>query len=181
MNNFYDFTGGTSGNWLITSMHTIAGPSLASVPFLKISQGNLTSAGEGSWTLKGFTSNVRYVEKSEKEKLNAIQPGLGRPEAEYAALIPIKKNNSWWELAQDERRKIFEHDSRHTEIGLKYLPQIARRLHHCRDIGQPFDFLTWFEFAEPDMEYFDELLYKLRETTEWQFVEREIEIRLVKA
>jgi hypothetical protein len=26
---------------------------------------------------------------------------------------------------------------------------VARRLHHCRDLGEsePFDFLTWFEYS----------------------------------
>ena len=73
----------------------------------------------------------------------------GRPTADRAALIPLRKNAAWWALTQDERRHIFEAQSHHTQIGLDYLPAIARRLHHCRDLGepQPFDFLTWFEFA----------------------------------
>ena len=36
---------------------------------------------------------------------------------------------------------------RHIATGLEYLPAVARRLHHGRDLGEPFDFLTWFEFA----------------------------------
>jgi len=46
-------------------------------------------------------------------------------------------------LTQDERRAVFEEQSHHTAIGLKYLPATARRLHHCRDLGteEPFDFL----------------------------------------
>ena len=180
MNTFYDFTGGPSGQWKVISMQTIVGPSIEKASYLSILPGDLRSFQDGIWSLKGFTSNVRYVEKHEKEKLNVIQPELGRPEAIYAALIPIKKNEAWWALAQDERRKIFERDSHHTQIGLKYLPQIARRLHHCRDIGQPFDFLTWFEFTENDNALFNNLVSELRETEEWKFVEREIDIRLVK-
>ena len=78
----------------------------------------------------------------------------------------------------EDRRAIFEETSRHTAIGLEYLPAIARRLHHCRDIGEPFDFLTWFEFAPQHAAAFDELVARLRATPEWDFVEREVDIRL---
>ena len=66
---------------------------------------------------------------------------------------------------------------------MKYLPAIARRLHHCRDIGgnEPFDFITWFEFAPADTAAFDELVAALRASPEWQYVDREIDIRLVQA
>ena len=72
----------------------------------------------------------------------------------------------------------FEETSHHTAIGLDYLPAIARRLHHSRDIGEPFDFLTWFEFAPQRKPEFDELLTRLRAAKEWSYVEREVEIRL---
>ena len=110
----------------------------------------------------------------------AVQESLGRPAASHAALIPIRKSAAWWQLTQDERRAIFEQSSRHTAIGLRYLPAVARRLHHCRDLGEdePFDFLTWFEFAPADAAHFDELLAALRATPEWDFVEREVEVRL---
>jgi hypothetical protein len=56
-----------------------------------------------------------------------------------------------WALAQDERTAILAR-SRHIPIGLEALPNVARRLHHCRDLGlepggaaPPFDFLTWCE------------------------------------
>lgn len=69
----------------------------------------------------------------------------------------------------------------HTQIGLAYLPAVARKLHHCRDLGEPFDFLTWFEFAPQHGKAFDELLARLRDTLEWSYVEREVEIRLLRA
>lgn len=137
--------------------------------------------GPGSrWTLQGITSNERYVERTEREQLVALQEGLGRPAATRAALIPIRKSAGWWQLTQDERRAIFEQRSRHTAIGLRYLPAVARRLHHCRDLGEdePFDFLTWFEFAPEHAAPFEELLASLRATPEWEFVEREVEVRL---
>src|SRR5262245_1832065 len=88
---------------------------------------------------------------------------------------------SWWALAQDERRAIFEDRSRHISVGLEYLPAVARRLHHCRDLGEPFDFLTWFEYAPEDAGAFEELVRRLRQTEEWRYVDREIDIRLTRA
>ena len=101
------------------------------------------------WYLRGITSNERYVTRDEKGELVAKQQGLGRPEATCAALIPLRKSAEWWALTQDERRRIFEDQSTHIQTGMKYLPAVARRLHHCRDLGsnEPFDFVTWFEFA----------------------------------
>ncbi len=179
-NNFFDFIGGTSGQWKIIQTKTIAGEPIETASCLNILPSSQASTNSGLWTLKGFTSNVRYAEKDEKEKLLAIQADLGRQNAVNAALIPIRKNEAWWTLAQDERREIFESKSHHTEVGLKYLPAIARKLYHCRDIGQPFDFLTWFEYAPEHTEIFEELVLSLRRTEEWKYVEREIDIRLVR-
>lgn len=133
--------------------------------------------------MRGITSNERYVERAERQQLVAVQEGLGRPAASHAALIPIRKSAAWWQLTQDERRAIFEQRSRHTAIGLRYLPAVARRLHHCRDLGEdePFDFLTWFEFAPEHAAPFEDLLAALRATPEWEFVEREVEVRLERA
>ena len=55
---------------------------------------------------------------------------------------------------------------------------MARRLHHCRDLGQPFDFLTWFEYAPSSVAAFEALVARLRATEEWSCAEREIDIRL---
>jgi len=109
-----------------------------------------------------------------------VQPVLGRSESTRAALIPVRKSAAWWDLAQDERRQIFEERSRHVSLGLRYLPAIARRLYHCRDMGEPFDFLTWFEYAEDDAKRFEELVAELRRSPEWEFVEREVDVRLAR-
>jgi hypothetical protein len=55
---------------------------------------------------------------------------------------------------------------------------VARRLLHGRDLGEPFDFLTWFEFAPEHTQAFDESLLRMRTSQEWQYVEREVEVRL---
>jgi hypothetical protein len=51
-------------------------------------------------------------------------------------------------------------------------------LPHCRDLGEPFDFLTWFEFAPDHTKAFDELLLRMRISKECEYVEREVEVRL---
>jgi chlorite dismutase len=179
--NTFDFIGGDIGEWKVIHMNPVRGLSLEAVKYIDILPNLTNNINKGVWTLTGFTSNVRYAEKDEREQLIAVQADLGRPLATCAALIPIRKTESWWTMAQDERRKIFEAKSHHTETGLKYLPAIARRLYHCRDIGQPFDFLTWFEYTPDDSDKFEELVKSLRETEEWKYVDREIDIRLVKA
>jgi chlorite dismutase len=179
--NFFDFIGGDKGIWEVVSMDTLCGQSLDNVSNIDILQSSATEENYGVWALKGFTSNIRYAEKLEREQLNSVQSELGRPTATCAALIPIRKTEAWWIMAQDERRKIFETKSHHTQTGLKYLPAIARKLYHCRDIGQPFDFLTWFEYAPEASNAFEDLVISLRQTEEWLYVDREIDIRLIKA
>lgn len=122
----------------------------------------------------------RYVTRLERERLVSLQAGLGRASARHGALIPIRKNPAWWALTQEERRAIFEDRSQHIAVGLRALPQVARRLHHCRDLAEPqgFDFLTWFDFDPRDAGIFDEMLGALRRTEEWSYVDREVEIRV---
>jgi hypothetical protein len=45
---------------------------------------------------------------------------------------------------------------------------------------EPFDFLTWFEYAPEHAEAFEELVTYLRESEEWRYVEREVDIRVVR-
>jgi len=179
MKNCVTFVGHPNGEWHVTSISSVRGETLPHVDAIRVVQGGADSAaGDAGWALTGLVSNVRYATRGELRALAAVQPLLGREEATCAALIPIRKSAQWWELAQDERRALLEDTSRHVAIGLEYLPRIARRLLHSRDLGEPFDFLTWFEFAPEHEPAFDELVAKLRATAEWQFVEREVDIRM---
>jgi len=176
---YVSFAAGETGAWAIERITAICGEGLAPAAALQRSEASeLVAPSPAAWTLHGVRSNERYLERSEKERLVAVQQGLGRADSRLAALIPIRKTDAWWDLAQDERRAIFEARSRHIAVGAEYLPAIARRLYHCRDLGGPFDFLTWFEFSESDANAFDDLLGRLRATEEWTFVAREVEIRL---
>lgn len=168
------------GQFRIVDTRAIVGAGLPAAGWLRVAQGSDIAQPDGAFRLQGIVSNERYVTRPERNELVATQRLIGRPEATVGALIPIKKSAAWWSLTQDERRAVFEERSHHTALGLTALPHVARRLHHCRDLPEPadFDFLTWFDFAPEHTSLFDELLVRLRETEEWRYVEREVEIRV---
>jgi hypothetical protein len=176
------FVGGSQGVWRVEKVLAVRGESLPAVERLEVQAGtaapSVAPAPASGWALRGVAGHARYVERAEKVQLDAVSPPLGRAEATRAALIPIRKSPEWWLLPQDERRSIFEVRSRHIADSLPYLPRIARRLYHSRDLGEPFDFLTWFEFAPEHEPAFDELVGLLRGREEWAFVEREVDVRL---
>lgn len=176
------FVGGTEGPWRVERVDAVIGPALKRVERVQVvSDPSATGSFDGStWVLRGAASYERYVRRPEQDALAARSPQLGRPEATRAALIPISKSPAWWALPQDERREIFEERSHHIAIGLVHLPAIARRLHHGRDLGEPFDFITWFEYAPADAEVFENLLTRLRRIEHWSYVTREVDIRLVR-
>jgi chlorite dismutase len=173
------FVAGRSGIWRIDRVCPVSGEGLPVADRLAVLEGSeALGPTEGSWILRGVTSNTRYANRLEVDALVASQEALLRPQATRAALIPIRKTETWWDLAQDERRAIFEEQSRHISIGLNYLPAIARRLHHSHELGEPFDFITWFEYAPEHAESFEEMVQQLRSTPEWRYIEREVDIRL---
>jgi chlorite dismutase len=174
------FAGDTSGPWRVQRICSVIDESLPIAELLDVLEGDRTRHhAEADWMLRGVTSNEPYVNGAERAALTARQAGLSRPEAAYAALIPLRKSETWWDFTQEARREIFEERSRHIATSLPYLPAVARRLHHGRDLGEPFDFLTWFTYAPAHTEAFEERVGKLCETEEWTYVEREDDARLV--
>ncbi len=173
------FVAGSLGAWTLERVVPVVGASLAIAPRLAVVEGEATTPdGERTWSLRGITGHARYVERREKTRLDPVSPPLGRDEATCAVLIPIRKSPQWWALTQDERREIFESRSHHIADSMPYLPRIARRLYQARELSQPFDFLTWFEFAPEHTQAFRDLLAMLRSREEWTFVEREVEVWL---
>jgi len=179
----FSFIGGDTGPWRVAKMEVLVGEPLPAARKIEIVPGSDTPADpQAAWVLRGITSNERYVVREERSQIVAKLLGLGRPEATCAALIAIRKNEAWWALTQEERLSIFKEQSHHTKIGLQYFPELARRLHHCRDLSEhePFDFITWFEYEPAQEAAFNKLVAELRSTEEWKYVEREIDIRLVR-
>lgn len=180
----FSFIASDTGTWQVTSAQCVVGEPLPAATAISVVAGDMQAVQEvqarAIWQLHGITSNERYVQRTEKTELVAKQEGLGRAASTCAAIIPIRKNAAWWAMTQDERREVLEAQSHHIAIGMRYLPAIARRLHHCRDLAPnaPFDFITWFEFAPQEVNLFDDLVSALRATPEWTFVDRESDIRL---
>ena len=174
------FVGGERGRWAVERVDAVVGPCLPAASHVDVLEGPVALPLEMTWMLRGVVSHERYVTRAEHDALAAIQEPLGRPAATRAALIPIRKSERWWSLPQDERRRIFEERSHHIALGLGHLPAVARRLHHARDLGEPFDFLTWFEFSSSAARGFDDLVTCLRATEEWTYVEREVDLRLAR-
>ena len=180
----FSFVGGAAGGWAVTQVKAVIGEPLTAVDRLDILNASVSVVpSTAKWVLRGVTSNERYATRVEKDRLVAKQVAIGRPAATHAAVIPIRKSATWWALTQDERRAVFEDQSRHVATGLKYLPAVARRLHHCRDLGdaEPFDFITLFDYAKEDAKAFEDMVAELRSTEEWKYVDREVDIRLVRA
>jgi len=177
----FNYVGGGSGSWRITQIGIHSGLPLKPATHLDISNGRLDQAPVGAaWMFHGIVSNTRYVTSENRDSQDSRPPSFYGSEATCAALIPIRKSAAWWNLARNERREIVESRTRHVATGLKFLPWIARRLQYSRNPGEPFDFVTWFEYSPRDARIFDDLAGALRSSEEWRYVEREIDIRLVR-
>ena len=177
------FVGGKTGSMLVASHATISGQPIARVDAVDMIAGIPTDLPpDAIWAVHGVASNDRYTTRAEKTELTSRQAPIGRPEATSAALILLRKRDEWWALTQDERRAILENNSHHIAIGMRYLPAVARRLLHCRDLDDqaPFDFIGYLDFAPESEAAFDEMLSQLRASREWSFMDREIDIRLVR-
>lgn len=134
------FYGGSAGDWLVEHQTSLSGEPLAPVEWVLIQGDAATPAPppQARWHLRGVASYERYVHRSEQNTLRASSPALARAEASCAALIPIRKSAAWWDLPQDERRAIFETQSAHIALGVRYLPAVARRLYQSRDLGEDY-------------------------------------------
>ena len=171
MSNTFSFVGGSSGQWRVLKIISVRGAGLDHVERIDIVNSDLSAVPLGSkWLLRGFTSNLRYITKREKDQLAAVQPPLDRREAMLAALIATKKNAAWWGLAQGERRRVCEEVSCHMAAGLQ----------DFLALDGPFDALTWFEYAPQHAAAFERLVAQLRLSAKWHYVEREVDIRLIR-
>ena len=138
---------------------------------------------------RGVAQHLHYTGKEEKEKLAAeSRVEVPASESTAAVIIPIRKSAGWWGLTQDQRQAFFHKTKTsegHTNIGRPFAASIYRKLYHSRYTGAPlpYDFVTYFEFPSSHAEEFDQLLGALRDikkNPEWESVELEFEIRMVK-
>ena len=176
---FFQYVGGSSGAWRVTEMTTHSGVPLKPVTHIEIVHGRANHpSNRASWVLRGLARNTRFFTREERASTDSRRFAANPSASTCAALIPIRKSAEWWSLEAEDRQEIIEARTLHIRQGLRFLPAIARRLLHGRDLGEPFDVVTWFEYAPRDARIFDELVAALRSSMEWQYVEREIDIRL---
>lgn len=172
------FVAGSEGLWRIDGILAPKGETLPRAARLAVVEGDGAEGAGGRWALRGTVGPAVDANEDEVDALAAKQEPLGRPEARCAALIAVRKSPAWWAMTHDERRAVIE--ERPPVVGLDELPAIARRLHHAHELSEPFDLLTWFEYAPDDQDAFDELVGRRRETEEWAFVEREVDVRVTR-
>jgi hypothetical protein len=176
-----NYIGGSTGSWHVNSVTTHAGAPLKTATHVEIVKGRACRPPmASSWVLRGVVRNTRFVTR---EELPSLDPQFLKPgpvHSSCAALIPIRKSAAWWNLEHDERQEIVDARSRQLGRGMRFLPAIARRFLYGRDLGEPFDMVTWFEYSSRDQSIFDDLAGALRSSIEWQYIERDVEIRLVK-
>ena len=90
------FVGGEAGSWVIGRIEVLADEPIGQAKRLDIKRGDFEGRhNSSSWELRGAISHARYTTQEESQKLNAKQPALGRAEATFAALIPIRKSPAW--------------------------------------------------------------------------------------
>lgn len=179
--NLFSYIGGSSGSWRITQMQTLSGPALRLASHVEIAHGPVVRPpGGASWILSGIARNTRFVTREERSPEQCWSTSSQTREATCAALIPIQQSAAWWDLAHDEREEIIETQSRCLSDRLRFLTTFARRFLFGRDLGEPFDIVTWLEYSPCDEALVNDLAAALRQTQEWKYVEREIDIRMVR-
>ena len=159
------FVAGFEGLWMIEGMTAPVGEPLPPAARLSVVEGPEAEVAEGRWVLRGVVAG-------QGEDARPDQLPLGRPDARCAALLAVRMSPEWWARAEDDRRAL--------SANIEHGPAISRRIHRARDRDEPFDVLTWFEFA-PDLQAeLNGVVGRLRDSDEWSFVEREVELRMIR-
>jgi hypothetical protein len=159
------FVAGFEGLWLIEGMTAPVGEPLPPAARLSVVEGAAAETADGRWVLRGVVAG-------QGEDARADQLPLGRAEARCAALLAVRMSPAWWERAEEDRRAL--------SANIEHGPAISRRIHRARDRDEPFDVLTWFEFAPEVQSEANQVMARLRDSEEWTFVEREVDIRVIR-
>lgn len=174
----YTYIGGSNCAWKVTEQFTRCGEPLPVVSHVEMVQGRMESMPAGtSWILSGHVRNTRYVSREQFHSWG-FDP-YSRPIC--AALIPIRRSPEWRQLANRTRREIILSQSHAAVRGLQSLSAILRAWRHRCDLSEQFDDVTWFEYELQDAAAFDDLLADWRASEEWKYVDRECDIRLIRA
>ena len=159
------FVAGFEGLWLIEGMTAPVGEPLPPAARLAVVDGAAVEIAEGRWVLRGVVAG-------QGEDARADQLPLGRSDARCAALLAVRMSPAWWERAEEDRRAL--------SANIEHGPAISRRIHRARDRDEPFDVLTWFEFAPDLQSALNDVVARLRDSEEWSYVERDVELRMIR-
>ena len=162
---FVAFVAGFEGLWLIEGMTAPAGEPLPPAARLSVVEGAAAETAEGRWVLRGVVAG-------QGEDARADQLPLGRSDARCAALHAVRMAPAWWERAEEDRRAL--------SANIEHGPAISRRIHRARDRDEAFDVLTWFEFAPDLQSELNDVVARLRDSEEWSYVERDVELRMIR-
>lgn len=172
---FYNYVGGSSGAWQVTQMSTGRGEPLMPVTHVNIINGPLDRMPiRASWVLSGLVQNTLYITREERQSASRGTSSEPLPPT-CAALIPILYSPEWWELGPPARRELQQSQP------MRGLSAMMRRWQYRWDLSEQFDGVTWFEYEPRDSAAFDDLLANWRASEKWKFVQRECDIRLVRA
>jgi hypothetical protein len=178
--NLFHYIGGTTGSWRVSTIASISGMPLPPVTHIDIAHGALDRAPAGAnWVLHCIASNTRFVTREEPRRLPSDPPRMGRFSESCAALVLVRKSRGWWNLGLSEQQQMLEVPSRNIRGRLSFLPAMMRRMQYRTNVREPFDFVTWFEYAPQDASIFDDLVTAMRSSEDWHYVEREIVIKMV--
>lgn len=177
----------------IDQCRAIAGPApnlQSGSPLLRLETSTLiTLPIDPALQFRGTAQHLNYSAAHQRADLESRSrsPFPDGTPGVIGVMIPIHKTDAWWQLAPEIRtahfQKAGEHHQ-HAAIGSPYVERIYRKLYHSRYTGGPespipYDFVTYFEFLEPDRAAFEELLAGLRDTKlnpEWAYVDGEFEV-----
>lgn len=174
---YYTYVGGSSGAWKVTQSTVRSGEPLPAVTHIDIVQGRAEAPSGASWILSGLVRSTRYV--SREDSPHRIDPSHLDPTC--AALILIRRSSEWWKLGTADQNELLQPPSRAANPGLRSLSSMLRRWQHRCDLSEQFDCVTWFEYEPRDATAFDDLLADWRGSEEWAYVDRECDLRLVRA
>lgn len=66
------FSASDVGAWAIDRLDTVVGDGLPSAARLDVSEGRRSQPSAPAWSLRGFTSNERYVKRNERSALTVV-------------------------------------------------------------------------------------------------------------
>lgn len=159
------FVAGFDGRWMVEGISAPVGDPLPPAARLAVVEGADAEVADGRWVLRGVVSG-------QGEDARTDQLPLGRPEARCAVLLAVRMTPDWWERAEEDRRAL--------SATIEHGPAISRRIHRALDRKEPFDVLTWFEFPPNQHAEVNDMLTGLRGSQEWPFVERAVQIHLIR-